>query len=581
MAKFEIKDKAFYYNDENVKIISGVIHYFRTVPEYWEDRLLKLKACGFNTVETYVAWNLHEPQEGKFDFEGIADIERFIKTAQKLGLYVIVRPGPYICAEWEFGGLPGWLMTYSDIKLRCYNKIYLEKVDAFYDELMTRLKPFLCTNDGPIIAMQVENEYGSYGNDKKYLNYIKQSMIDRGIDVMFFTSDGPTDMMLQGGTLPDVYKTANFGSRPEEAFEKLAEYEKEGPLMCMEYWIGWFDHWGEAHHGRDAKDVANDYDKMLELDANVNFYMFHGGTNFGFYNGSNFEKKLMPTATTYDYDALLTEAGDLTEKYHAVKKVNEKYFGVNDTIKVKNTDKKAYGKVELVEQAELFASLHNLSNPVECAHTLTMEKLGQNYGFVLYRTKVTGPKGEVTINIKDCRDRALIYLDGQYQGVIDTTEEELNVVKINIDKKEAIFDILVENLGRVNYGKQLGECKGITDGVMLDYQYQYDWTMYPIPVNDLTALEFEEVKEQKTPCFYKGCLTVDKIADTFILMDGWKKGVVYINGFNLGRYWEKGPQKTLYVPAPILKEGKNEIVIFELEGCQSPVVEFIDTPQFM
>jgi len=289
----------------------------------------------------------------------------------------------------------------------------------------------------------------------------------------------------------------------------------------------------------------------------------------------------MPTATTYDYDALLTEAGDLTEKYHAVKKVNEKYFGVNDTIKVKNTDKKAYGKVELVEQAELFASLHNLSNPVECAHTLTMEKLGQNYGFVLYRTKVTGPKGEVTINIKDCRDRALIYLDGQYQGVIDTTEEELNVVKINIDKKEAIFDILVENLGRVNYGKQLGECKGITDGVMLDYQYQYDWTMYPIPVNDLTALEFEEVKEQKTPCFYKGCLTVDKIADTFILMDGWKKGVVYINGFNLGRYWEKGPQKTLYVPAPILKEGKNEIVIFELEGCQSPVVEFIDTPQFM
>mgnify|MGYP000870284771 FL=1 len=577
MAKFEIKNQKFYFNDKEAKILSGAIHYFRTVPEYWEDRLLKLKACGFNTVETYVPWNLHEPEEGNFNFEGLGDIEKFITIADKLGLFVIVRPGPYICAEWEFGGLPAWLLQYSDMKIRCYDPLYLEKVDAFYDQLLPRLKPYLCTNGGPIIAMQVENEYGSYGNDKKYLEYLKRGIIDRGVDVLLFTSDGPTDRMLQGGTLPSVYKTANFGSNPEEAFKKLREYEKDGPLMCMEYWIGWFDHWGEEHHARDPKDVVDQFDRMLQLGGNVNFYMFHGGTNFGFYNGSNFDKKLMPTCTTYDYDALLTEAGDLTDKYQAVKKVIEKHYGIQNHIQVKNTKKKAYGKITLMEQAELFNNLPVLSFPVESACPLPMEKLGQNYGFVLYRTKIEGPKGKGTLKIDGCKDRALIFLNGQYQGIIAPLESKHELI-LEIEDENTTLDILVENLGRVNYGVHLGERKGITGGVLLDYQYHYHWTMYPLPVNDVSKLIYNPIKKQKSPCFYKGTFIVDEKADTFLLMDGWKKGVVYINGFNIGRYWNKGPQKTLYVPGPILKEGENEIVILELHNCEQAQIQMIEYP---
>jgi beta-galactosidase len=286
-SKFEILGNEFVFNGKAIRVISGAIHYFRVLPEYWRDRLTKLKACGFNTVETYVAWNIHEPDQGKFCFEGFGDICKFIEIADELNLHVIVRPGPYICAEWEFGGLTAWLLKDSKIKLRCFNKEFLERVDAFYDELLPKLKPYLCTSGGPIIAMQVENEYGSYGNDKEYLNYLKEALIKRGIDTMLFTSDGPTDLMLESGILRDVFKTVNFGSKPEEAFNKLLEYQKDKPLMCMEFWNGWFDHWGEKHHARDASDVADVLDRMLAMGASVNFYMFHGGTNFGFMNGSN------------------------------------------------------------------------------------------------------------------------------------------------------------------------------------------------------------------------------------------------------------------------------------------------------
>ncbi|QUH28654.1 glycoside hydrolase family 35 protein [Vallitalea guaymasensis] len=581
MAIFEIKNKEFHYNGEPIRIISGAIHYFRTVPEYWEDRLKKLKACGFNTVETYVAWNIHEPKEGEFNFEGIADITRFVKTAEELGLMVIIRPGPYICAEWELGGLPSWLLKYTDIELRCYNRTYLDKVDSFYNKLLPLLKPLLCTNGGPIIAFQIENEYGSYGNDKKYLNYLREGLINRGIDVMLFTSDGPTDIMLQGGTLPEIYKTANFGSRPEEAFDKLKEYEKKGPMMCMEFWNGWFDHWGSEHHTREPQDVAKDLDSMLGMNGNVNFYMFHGGTNFGFYNGANYDKgKLLPTTTSYDYDALLTEAGDMTEKYYAVKNTIASYFNIPDDLEVENTKKIAYGKVKMEEQAELFEHLNILSNPVENAAPLPMEKLDQNYGFTLYRTKVTGPKGNVKLTINKCNDRGIIYLDGKFQGIIDRTEQGDKKLDIIIDKEEMVLDILVENLGRVNYGTLLGEYNGITENVLLDYQQQFGWVMYPIELNNIDGIQYSNIKEQTTPCFYRGSFNIDEIADTFILMDKWKKGVVYINGFNLGRYWEKAPQRTLYVPGPLLRMGKNEVVIFELHGHDGDDVTLTDRPKF-
>ena len=292
-----IEGDQFIQDGRPIQIISGAIHYFRVVPEYWHDRLLKLRACGFNTLETYVAWNLHEPRRDQFNFSGICDIERYIRTAAEIGLNVIVRPGPYICSEWDLGGLPAWLLADADMRLRCNYRPYLDAVDSFFDALLPRLTPLQASKGGPIIAMQVENEYGSYGNDKDYLRYLQAGLISRGFEGLLFTSDGASDAMLQGGTLPDVLKVANFGSDPKGQFAKLREHQPEGPLMCGEFWAGWFDHWGEEHHRRDPQEVAGVLDEMLAMGASVNDYMFHGGTNFGFMNGANHFGTLEPCVT--------------------------------------------------------------------------------------------------------------------------------------------------------------------------------------------------------------------------------------------------------------------------------------------
>lgn len=575
MGSFKIMENQFFYNRKPVRILSGAIHYFRVVPEYWKDRLLKLKACGLNTVETYVAWNLHEPEKDKFCFHGIADIVKFIETAQELGLFVIVRPGPYICAEWEFGGLPGWLLGDPKMKLRCWNEPFLLRVDAFFDVLMEKLKPLLCTNGGPIMAIQVENEYGSYGNDKKYLQYLKKSLINRGIDVPLFTSDGPTDLMLRGGTLPGVLKTVNFGSKPEEALEKLREYEKHGPVMCMEYWNGWFDHWGEEHHTRSHENSAETLDKMLELGYSVNLYMFHGGTNFGFYNGANYQEKYEPTITSYDYDSPLTEDGETTPKYHAFREVIKKYADVEDIKLPCPIPKKAYGKFELNKKQGLFECINDLSQAVESSYPMPMEQVGQSLGFILYRSTVKGPHENCILDITEVHDRAMVYVNGKLAGVIYRGEEN-NKLTLNFEKDENTLDILVENMGRVNYGKHLMDPKGITESVRLDYQFHFGWSIYPLPLDNINNISYNNESLSEGTVFYKGTFQVDDIADTFLCLEGWKKGVVFINGFNIGRYWEIGPQKTLYIPGPLLKKGDNDIVVFELHSVEKPVVEFID-----
>ncbi|RIX52500.1 beta-galactosidase [Paenibacillus nanensis] len=580
MANLEVRGSQFWLNGEPIRILSGAIHYFRVVPDYWEDRLLKLKACGFNTVETYIPWNLHEPEEGKFMFEGLADVERFIALAGELGLHVIVRPSPYICAEWEFGGLPAWLLREPEIQLRCMDERYLRKVDAYFDVLMPKLVPLLSSNGGPILAVQIENEYGSYGNDKNYLTHLKNGMQERGVDVLLFTSDGPTDQMLQGGTLPDVLATVNFGSRPEEEFAKFREYRPEEPLFCMEYWNGWFDHWLKPHHTRDGGDVADVLDRMLAAGASVNFYMFHGGTNFGFYNGANFQDKYEPTVTSYDYDAPLSECGDVTEKYMAVREVLRKHGADVPEALPEPSRKKRYGKVAMTEAADLFANLEPLSAPVRSASPEPMEKLGQSYGFILYRTHVTGPRTSQELHVQDVHDRAQVYLDGRLIGTVERWDQKPIIV--DIPAQGAALDILVENMGRVNYGPRLKDPKGITEGVRLDNQFQFDWTIYPLPLADLSALPFSELPNRQAafenPTFYKGELVVDEIADTFVRLEGWTKGVVWINGFNLGRYWEKGPQKTLYVPGPLLRKGRNEIIVFELHGATKLELELAEAP---
>lgn len=585
MSRLTWKDQKYWLDGEEFRILSGAIHYFRVVPEYWEDRLLKLKACGFNTVETYIPWNLHEPREGSFRFDGIADVARFIETAGRLGLYVIVRPSPYICAEWEFGGLPAWLLK-SSMGLRCVDNEYLEKVDRYYDELIPRLLPLLDSQGGPVIAMQVENEYGSYGNDTAYLAYLRDGLIRRGVDCLLFTSDGPTDEMLLGGTVDGLHATVNFGSRVAESFGKYREYRQDEPLMVMEYWLGWFDHWRKPHHVREAGDVANVLDEMLQQGSSVNLYMFHGGTNFGYYSGANYGEHYEPTVTSYDYDAPLTEWGDATDKYKAIRGVLEKHGIPEGAPFPAPIPKKAYGKVALTEKADLFGQLELASSgQVQSVSIRPMEHYDQAYGFILYSAQVKGPRNRQKLHLREVRDRAQVFLDGKLIGVVERWNPQ--PVEISIPREGARLDVLVENMGRVNYGPYLRDHKGITEGILIDNQFQSNWTitLLPLESEQLARIQYESLEvtaarqPEGRPAFYRGFVEVDEPADTFLRFDGFQKGIAWINGFQLGRYWEAGPQRTLYVPGPLLRKGSNEIILFELHGINGlPEVELTDVP---
>jgi len=573
---YEKPDFQKYYG-KDVPILSGAIHYFRVHPEYWRDRLQKLRACGYNTVETYVPWNLHEPKEGEFNFEGFGDIVNFVKTAQGEGLRVIIRPGPYICAEWELGGLPAWLNQDANMKFRSSYKPYLEKVTNYFNVLIPKLTPFLLSKGGPIIAMQIENEYGSYGYEKEYLIFIKDLLLKLNVDCMLFTSDGWEPAMLDGGILEGIWATANFGSKTKEAFKILREYQPEGPDMCCEYWCGWFDHWGENHHTRDANDTAKVLEEIVKGKGSVNMYMFHGGTNFGFWNGANVDRTnnhYQPTTTSYDYDALLSEAGDITPKYEACKKVLEKYFGKAPDIKVSNSKKKNYGKVTFEEKYSLW---DNLGKTVKAVYPLTMEELQQEYGYVLYRTTYTKSAEEQKLKITGLKDRAVVFIDGKKIGTLyrNAPDETLDV-KVP-DGKTFRLDILVECMGRVNYGHDLAHRSGITGTVLLGYHNLTNWEMYTLPFDVPLKLNGAtgEVGAD-CPVFYRGKFNADERCDTFLDTKNFKKGIAFINGFNLGRYWEIGPVRTMYIPAPLLKQGENELIVFETDECRKPQMELVE-----
>lgn len=573
----------FLLDGKPFRILSGAMHYFRVVPEYWRDRLQKMRAFGLNTVETYVPWNLHEPRPGEFHFEGMLDIVKFIETAVAAGLKVIVRPGPYICSEWDFGGLPSWLLKDPQMQIRCSYPPYLEAVDRFFDELLPRLAPLQSTRGGPIIAMQVENEYGSFGNDKAYLQHLVAGMQKRGVDSLLFTSDGPRDSCLQGGTLPDILKTVNFAFGAKDALAKLREYQPDGPLMVMEFWSGWFDHWGEPHHisedGSESIQRSLDtLDEILAAGASVNFYMFHGGTNFGFMNGANCEPSpYQADVTSYDYASPISESGELSPRYHGYREILKKYVDLPETLNLQPAPRRAYGQIELTEAAGLFESLGGLSQPRRSVTADPMEMYDQDYGFILYRTPLSGPRNG-TLRVRGLHDRAQVFVNGKLIDVLDRESgKEDSSVDINQD---AQLEILVENMGRVNFGPSLLDRKGIMGGVLVNDQYQLGWDVYPLPLNDLTELHFSklETTQINQPTFFRAAFDVDEPADTFLALPGWTKGVAWLNGFNLGRYWERGPQRTLYVPAPLLKHGSNELIVFELHGFHEAVVEFYDTP---
>ncbi|MBR4072217.1 MAG: beta-galactosidase [Clostridia bacterium] len=571
------KDTQFYLDGKPFTVISGAMHYFRIPREYWHDRLLKLKECGFNTVETYTCWNLHERREGEFDFSGNLDLAAYIEEAANLGLNVILRPGPYICAEWEFGGLPSWLLSYENMTLRCYDEAFLSKVRRYYGELLPRIRPYLAANGGNIFMLQIENEYGSYGNDKKYMQAIVDIYRENDMDCLLFTSDGPTFTMLQGGSMEGYLCVGNFGSKPKENYETMKAFRENQPFMCGEYWCGWFDHWGEDHHVRPADEIVSDVEDFMEIGASFNFYMFHGGTNFGFTNGANYAEKFDPTITSYDYNAPLNEAGDRTETYYRIRETIGKYAPL-PPLSAKDSEKAAYGKVELTEKADLFANLDNLTSPVHVAAPKFMEDIGQDFGYTLYRTTVHGASDGWGLGIDKVHDRAQIFVDGEKKATIERwNRDSYNTgLGLPLAKGESVsLDILCENMGRVNYGNKILDRKGIK-GVRFGQQYHFDWDMYPLTMDDLSSLEFKKAENLTAPAFYRGYLNIEgNPCDTFIRLDGFTKGFVKVNGINIGRYFNTaGPQKTLYVPAPFLKQGKNEIIVFESDSITDPTVEF-------
>lgn len=578
MGTFEIKD-TFYLNGKPFQIISGAVHYFRIVPEYWRDRLEKLKAMGCNTVETYIPWNMHEPQKGHFRFDGMLNIEKFIKTAQDLGLYVILRPSPYICAEWEFGGLPAWLLAENGMKLRVNYAPFLRHVYDYYDVLFEKLVPYQINYGGPVILMQVENEYGYYANDRDYLMLLKDKMTESGVVVPFVTSDGPFEANLKGGYLKGALPTGNFGSKTEERFQELSKFTNGGPLMCTEFWVGWFDHWGNGGHMRgDLEQSVKDLDKMLEL-GHVNIYMFEGGTNFGFMNGSNYYDELTPDVTSYDYDAVLTEDGQITEKYNRYKEVIRKYQEIPEVHFSTKISRKSYGTLHVQDKVSLFSVIDDLSTPVPNSFPQSMEQLGQNYGYILYHSTLHTENKIDKLRLWETNDRANIFI-GKKPVSILYDRELLQEQTLNIEfEQNSDFDILVENMGRVNFGPRMEhQQKGIAQCVQLDGHMHNHWLQYTLPLDNIEKIDYSKEYTDVLPGFYRFALTVDEPADTFLDFEGWGKGCIFVNGFNIGRFWEIGPQKRLYIPAPLLKAGHNEIVIFETDGKSCDTITLKDEP---
>ncbi|WP_250304728.1 beta-galactosidase [Streptomyces sp. NBC_01387] len=577
MPRLEVAVDGFRLDDRPLRIISGGLHYFRIHPEQWADRLRKARLMGLNTVETYVPWNLHSPRPGEFRLDGGLDLCRFLELAAAEGLHVLLRPGPYICAEWEGGGLPSWLLTDEDIELRSCDPRFLKAVDEYLGALLPPVLPYLSTQGGPVIAVQLENEYGAYSNDSAYLEDLAELLHRHGVDVPLFTCDQPSD--LERGGLDGVLRTVNLGSRVDAGLAALRTHQPSGPLMCSEFWIGWFDRWGGTHVTRSAADAAADLDRMLAAGASVNIYMFHGGTNFGFTNGANDKGTYRATVTSYDYDACLDEAGDPAPKYAAFREVIARYAPVPEEPVPAPAPKLAPATAELAVCAGLLDQRDRLGSAVHADRPQIMEQLGQSFGFVLYETELPAA-GPTVLRIAEVRDRAQVFVDGQPVGVLERESHEHSLA-FHSPRSGARLAVLVENQGRVNYGQGMHDRKGLLGEVTVNSLAPDDWSSRPLPLDDLGGLSFttsDPASPPVGPTFHRGHLDIEQPADGWIALDGWTKGQVWINGFALGRYWSRGPQTTLYVPAPVLNAGRNEITVLELHSATTRTVELRGTP---
>ena len=542
---FGIEGDNFALDGKPFQIISGELHYERIPSEYWRDRLKKARAMGLNTVSTYVFWNVHEPKPGTYDFGGQYDVAAFIRTAQEEGLYVILRPGPYACAEWDLGGLPAWLLADPSITLRSTDEKFLQPAERWLQRLGREVAPLEITRGGPIIAIQVENEYGSFGNDKQYMRRILAALKNAGLgEALLYTADGGDQ--LPAGTLPDLPAVVNFGpGHAKEEFAKLKKFRPGAPLMSGEYWDGWFDHWGREHHDTDATQQAQELDWMLSQGYSVNLYMFHGGTSFGFMNGANWDNKnYEPDVTSYDYDSPVSESGALTKKYFAFRDVIAKHRqGVPLPDPPASLPVIEIPEFPLSESASLWA---NLPSPVAVEVPRAMESFGQSYGYILYRTKLRAPVAG-DLQIQELRTYARIYVNGKGIGILDRRKKQ-DHLRVEAAANTTL-DILVEGTGRINFTTELRkERQGINGPVSLAGQPLTDWQVFPLPMDDLSKLQFSKTNTavQLGPAFYRGRFDLQTTGDTFLDTRGWGKGAVWINGHALGRFWNLGPQQTLY-----------------------------------
>ena len=587
---FRALDDSFAFDDEPLRLHSGEMHYFRIPRPYWHDRLSKAKQLGLNAVCTYMPWNLHEPRSGAFDFGGdggMLDVAAWCKLAGEFGLHVLLRPGPYICAEWDFGGLPGWLLADGHCRIRCDDDAFVDATARYLDAVGEQLAPLTCGHGGPIVMVQIENEYGSYSNDKTYLRKIRSMLDDAGLGfgTLYFTSDGPDELMQSAGTLPDVMTTANFGSKAEQHLTKLKADHPNQPAMCAEYWCGWFDGYGEAHKGSDdPAQLETDVKWMLAHDASFNIYMLHGGTNFGFTSGANYYEDYAPTITSYDYRALLDEAGRPTPKYRAVRKL---LTGRADSIESDIAPPITIDVGEF-EPAGIAPLMDNLSAPIKSAMPRSMECFGQYLGgAIIYRTSLDG-LGTIagrTLRIVEAHDVAAVFLNGERLAVLDRRSRETEI-KLPEHASGGQLDIVVWSLGRVNYGPKILDRKGVTERVELDHVVLSGWEIFPFSMDaeQLKSLKFIDSQET-SPAFQKLRFNVDKPGDTYLHLRDVRIGAAWVNGHALGRFWFVGPQQTLFVPGCWLEEGDNELLIFDLytarylqpETFAEPVLDEVKT----
>ena len=629
---FTVGDKTFLLKGEPFIVKAAEVHYPRIPRPYWEHRIQMCKALGMNSVCIYIFWNIHEQKEGEFNFTDNNDVAEFCRIAQKNGMYVIVRPGPYVCAEWEMGGLPWWLLKKKDIKLRERDPYFMERVKLFEEKVGEQLKPLTIQNGGPIIMMQVENEYGSYGEDKPYVSEIRDCLRDiYGKELALFQCDWSSNFEKNG--LDDLTWTMNFGTGAniDEQFRRLGQLRPNAPKMCSEFWSGWFDKWGARHETRPAKDMVDGMDEMLSKGISFSLYMTHGGTSFGHWAGAN-SPGFAPDVTSYDYDAPINEWGLPTPKFWELRKMMEKHSPKGGAGRGLPSVPKApmpiitIPKFELTEFAPLFNGFdykYTWWDHKEEAHgdrPKTFEELDMGWGAVLYTTRLpeipqSGSNlstSQTTLTL-EAHDFAQVFIDGKYMGKIDRVKNERTITLPPIKQSQEL-QILVEGMGRINFGRAIKDFKGLigsptittsfsshvgeVDKVEVTYTPN-QWECMRIPDDYEVAVKaFEEQKTKPTTRemlnephigrgyryaresddlifgrgYYRGYFDLKKVGDTFLNFETWGKGQVWVNGHAMGRIWSIGPQQTLYVPGCWLKKGKNEVIVLDIAGPSERVV---------